>query len=310
MLRSKNNNLIWNGSGPRLETGHPVIGYVASCLHLPSEFFGQVYIDKFLLKFQYIGQNQTATEKTEVQLVRFVLWSSVEETDARLGAGWGNQPAKTVWWRGVSARAGSFAGVRPGVSGMCLMWGKMKKLRLVPIVLVVLCASIRGWGRNRLCPGARVDAVAGCGHGCRGRVRPPGLGEHRGAEAGHRQRRGRRLFSMCATNKAAAAHIPGSINIPRGLLEFSIWSLIPDRNEKMLVYCKTGARAAYQDTQRAGLRPCQGCGHRQSLGAGGLPGADLDLRQGDRAAAGTMKPSLNPRIRGPAGCGLIGRAGC
>ena len=27
MLRSKNNNLIWNGSGPRLETGHPVIGY-------------------------------------------------------------------------------------------------------------------------------------------------------------------------------------------------------------------------------------------------------------------------------------------
>ena len=45
-------------------------------------------------------------------------------------------------------------------------------------------------------------------------------------------------------NEYAAAHIPGSINIPRGLLEFSIWSLIPDRNEKILVYCKTGARAA------------------------------------------------------------------
>ena len=28
MLRSKNNNLIWNGSGPRLETGRPVIGYI------------------------------------------------------------------------------------------------------------------------------------------------------------------------------------------------------------------------------------------------------------------------------------------
>ena len=27
MLRSKNNNLTWNGSGPRLETGHPVIRY-------------------------------------------------------------------------------------------------------------------------------------------------------------------------------------------------------------------------------------------------------------------------------------------
>ena len=45
-------------------------------------------------------------------------------------------------------------------------------------------------------------------------------------------------------NEYAAAHIPGSTNIPRGLLEFSIWSLIPDRNEKILVYCKTGARAA------------------------------------------------------------------
>ena len=36
-------------------------------------------------------------------------------------------------------------------------------------------------------------------------------------------------------NEYAAAHIPGSTNIPRGLLEFSIWSLIPDRNEKILV---------------------------------------------------------------------------
>ena len=45
-------------------------------------------------------------------------------------------------------------------------------------------------------------------------------------------------------NEYAVAHIPESINIPRGLLEFSIWSLIPDRNEKILVYCKTGARAA------------------------------------------------------------------
>ena len=45
-------------------------------------------------------------------------------------------------------------------------------------------------------------------------------------------------------NEYAVAHIPESINIPRGLLEFSIWSLIPDKNEKILVYCKTGARAA------------------------------------------------------------------
>ena len=35
MLRSKNNNLIWNGSGPRLETGHPVIGYEEFVSSLP-----------------------------------------------------------------------------------------------------------------------------------------------------------------------------------------------------------------------------------------------------------------------------------
>jgi len=40
------------------------------------------------------------------------------------------------------------------------------------------------------------------------------------------------------------AHIPGSVNVPRGLLEFSVWSVLPDLNKKTYVYCKTGARAA------------------------------------------------------------------
>ena len=40
------------------------------------------------------------------------------------------------------------------------------------------------------------------------------------------------------------AHIPGSINAPRGLLEFSIWTLVPDQEETIYVYCKTGGRAA------------------------------------------------------------------
>ena len=41
-----------------------------------------------------------------------------------------------------------------------------------------------------------------------------------------------------------AAHIPEAINAPRGLLEFSVWSLVPDQDETIYVYCKTGARAA------------------------------------------------------------------
>ena len=45
-------------------------------------------------------------------------------------------------------------------------------------------------------------------------------------------------------NEYDVAHIPGAINVPRGLLEFSIWTVVPNKEAKMYVYCKTGARAA------------------------------------------------------------------
>ena len=45
-------------------------------------------------------------------------------------------------------------------------------------------------------------------------------------------------------NEYEVAHIPTAINIPRGLLEFSIWAVVPNKEEKIFVNCKTGARAA------------------------------------------------------------------
>lgn len=45
-------------------------------------------------------------------------------------------------------------------------------------------------------------------------------------------------------NEYEVAHIPGAINVPRGLLEFSIWPVVPNKEAKIYVYCKTGARAA------------------------------------------------------------------
>lgn len=47
----------------------------------------------------------------------------------------------------------------------------------------------------------------------------------------------------------ALGHIPGSINIPRGLIEFRIWPYVGypsrlDQDQKITVYCGTGARAA------------------------------------------------------------------
>jgi len=45
-------------------------------------------------------------------------------------------------------------------------------------------------------------------------------------------------------NEYGAGYIPGAINVSRGLLEFNIWDKVPDRNAKIYVYCRTGARCA------------------------------------------------------------------
>ena len=45
-------------------------------------------------------------------------------------------------------------------------------------------------------------------------------------------------------NEYGAGHLPASINVSRGLLEFNIWDKVSDKNGKIYVYCKTGGRAA------------------------------------------------------------------
>jgi len=41
-----------------------------------------------------------------------------------------------------------------------------------------------------------------------------------------------------------SGHIPGALNIPRGLLEFRISKKIPDKNALTVVYCRSGSRSA------------------------------------------------------------------
>jgi rhodanese-related sulfurtransferase len=52
------------------------------------------------------------------------------------------------------------------------------------------------------------------------------------------------LLDVRTPREYEAVHIPGAVNVSRGLLEFSIWSVVPDKEEKIYVYCKSGARAA------------------------------------------------------------------
>ena len=39
-------------------------------------------------------------------------------------------------------------------------------------------------------------------------------------------------------------HIPGSVNVSRGKLEFRIFAVVPDQDAKIYVYCLTAARSA------------------------------------------------------------------
>jgi rhodanese-related sulfurtransferase len=41
-----------------------------------------------------------------------------------------------------------------------------------------------------------------------------------------------------------AGHLPKAMNISRGLLEFKIGGMIPDKNANIVLYCRTDARSA------------------------------------------------------------------
>jgi len=55
--------------------------------------------------------------------------------------------------------------------------------------------------------------------------------------------KGGNVFLDCRTSKEyKMGHVPGAINIPRGLLEFKIDKQIPDKASAIIMYCKTGGR--------------------------------------------------------------------
>lgn len=51
------------------------------------------------------------------------------------------------------------------------------------------------------------------------------------------------IFLDCREPKEfKMGHVPGAVNIPRGLLEFKIGKQVPDKNAKIVMYCKSGGR--------------------------------------------------------------------
>lgn len=57
------------------------------------------------------------------------------------------------------------------------------------------------------------------------------------------------LIDVREPEEYAAGHVPGAVNVPRGLIEFQIWSRVggaaaPDYARPMTLYCGTGARCS------------------------------------------------------------------
>lgn len=52
------------------------------------------------------------------------------------------------------------------------------------------------------------------------------------------------VIDVREAEECVSGMLPGAVNIARGLLEFSIESVAPDRGTTIIVYCKKGGRAA------------------------------------------------------------------
>ena len=53
-----------------------------------------------------------------------------------------------------------------------------------------------------------------------------------------------RVLDVREPDEFAVGHLPGAVNVPRGMLEFRIGELQPDGDAAILLYCKTSGRAA------------------------------------------------------------------
>jgi rhodanese-related sulfurtransferase len=55
--------------------------------------------------------------------------------------------------------------------------------------------------------------------------------------------KGAYLFLDCREPKEfKMGHVPGAMNIPRGLLEFQVTKKVPDKSTQIVMYCKSGGR--------------------------------------------------------------------
>jgi rhodanese-related sulfurtransferase len=90
------------------------------------------------------------------------------------------------------------------------------------------------------------------------------------------------LVDVREPDEFAEGHLPGAVNVPRGLIEFNIWTLVgyPDKTDtgaKITLYCKTGGRCALAAKSL------------QDLGFTNVTAADMKIEQWAKAGYPLVK---------------------
>jgi len=82
------------------------------------------------------------------------------------------------------------------------------------------------------------------------------------------------LLDVRDSEEYKAGHLPKAVNISRGLLEFKVGKMLPDKNADIVLYCRTDARAALATAvlQEMGYKNAKNmAGAFKAWGTAGLP---------------------------------------
>jgi rhodanese-related sulfurtransferase len=110
---------------------------------------------------------------------------------------------------------------------------KRQMVYLFPLVLM-LALAIGGCAKKAQAPMTAKDLVAEAKHN---------VCEKSVSESKVLFDEGGYVFLDCREPKEyKMGHIPGAVNIPRGVLEFNVANKIPEKDTKIVMYCKKGSR--------------------------------------------------------------------
>lgn len=93
-----------------------------------------------------------------------------------------------------------------------------------------------------------------------------------------------KIIDVREPEEYADGHVPGAINIPRGLIEFRIWKALGfpnavDMNQRLTLYCLTGGRCALATKSL------------QDLGFTNAVSADMKFEDWEKAKHPVAKPA-------------------